>query len=63
MKSASFEGHFLLKSPLLLYNGYNIGKFCGQYLCVCGGGGVKTFCFIVAIFDLVHDMEAIFQLL
>ena len=34
-----------------VFKGYNIGSngFSGQF-----------FCFIVAIFDLVHDVEAIF---
>ena len=39
--------------------GYNVGGFTGQFFRIFE----SFFCFVVAIFDLVHDVEVIFHLL
>ena len=42
-------------------HGVHGGFFSGQFFYVILKVHVCFFCFVVAIFDLVHDVEALFQ--
>ena len=43
-----------------MFKGYNVGCLRGQFFRIFEEK--KLFCFVVAICDLVHDVEAIFPL-
>ena len=51
-----FSPLYLYGMNFLFFKGYNIGWFMWSFRIF----ELLFFCFVVAIFDLVHDVEAIF---